>query len=75
VGARLRFPEVGLHQRRSEKNSQGALGRGPPVPSHVPTHPQTTREGRDLSPTATGFTAERDSLAEEGGFELPVPVS
>jgi hypothetical protein len=43
------------------------------VPSHVPSHPQTTAKVRGFSPTASGFTAETDCLLEEGGFELAVP--
>src|SRR5207248_5710613 len=44
-----------------------------PVPSHVPSHPQTAAKVRGFSPIASGFTAETDWLLEEAGFEPSVP--
>src|SRR5690349_21716610 len=40
---------------------------------HVPSHPQNAAKVRDLSRTASAFTAETDCLLEGGGFEIPVP--
>jgi hypothetical protein len=45
----LSFPEVGLHQCRSEKNGQGLPTNGQPVPSHVPVHPQTAAKAAPLA--------------------------
>ena len=35
------FREVGLHQCPSERKGEGVPVRSLPVPSHVPSHPQT----------------------------------
>ena len=56
---------MGLHQCRSEKNSQGAPVRALHVPSHVPSHTQTAAKLRGFSQTAQRFTAETDSPLEE----------
>src|SRR5207248_3014972 len=68
------FREVGLHQSPSERKGEGVPVRRLRVPSHVPSHPQTTAKVRGLSPIAAGFTAETDWLLEEGGFEPLVPL-
>ena len=67
------FREVGLHQCPSERKGEGVPVRSLRVPSHVPSHPQTTAKVRGFSPIAAGFTAETDWLLEERRFELSVP--
>ena len=67
------FREVGLHQCPSERKGEGGPVRSLPVPSHVPSHPQTAAKVRGFSVTASGFTAETDCLLEQRGFELTVP--
>ena len=73
VASGLSFPEVGLHQCRSEKKGQGEPARGQHVPSHVPSHAQTAAKARGFSPAAPGCTAETDSPLEGAGFEPSVP--
>jgi hypothetical protein len=68
------FQEVGLHQCPSERKGEEAPVCSLPVPSHVPSHPQTAAKVRGFSPIASGFTAETDWLLEEDGFEPSVPL-
>ena len=68
------FHKVGLHQCPSEKKGQGAPGHRQPVPSRVPCAGQTAPKPGVSTYAASPFTAEKDSLAEEGGFELVVPL-
>jgi hypothetical protein len=69
------FREVGLHQCASERRRKGGPVCSEHVPSHVPSHTQTTAKVRGFSPTVPGCTAEIDSLLEESGFEPLVPLT
>ena len=65
---------VGLRQRPPEKKGKEGRVRGQPVPSLVPMHELTAAIPRHSSPSALGLGAETDSLLEEMGFELLVPL-
>jgi len=57
-----------VREKRQKEPSRDQL-----LPSHVPSHPQTTAKVPGFSPTPPGCTAEIDSPLEGDGFELPVP--
>src|SRR5439155_15642631 len=69
------FPEVGLHQCPTEKNSQGVTARGQRVPSHVPNRHADRRGCRAFGLQPRQFTTETDSPLEESGFEPLVPLA
>jgi hypothetical protein len=55
---------------RQRETGEGVPVRSLRVPSHVPSHPQTTAKVRGFSLTAARCTAETDWLLEQSGFEL-----